>query len=361
MRFLFTGGGTAGSVTPLLAVVSRLKQHNPNAQFLWLGTYSGPEKKLVSAAGLPFMAIASGKLRRYFSLRNFIDPFFILAGFIQSVYIIKRYNPDIIVSAGGFVSVPAAYAGWFFRKKIITHQLDIQKGLANKLMGWVADKITVSFPESLNDFPSAKTEHIGTPVRDDLFSGDKSRAMAALGLDPEFPTILVLGGGTGSLILNKMVISSLPEILNFAQVIHITGKGKGLPAVALKEKEKYYHQFEFVVDELPNMFSVADVVVSRAGIGTLAELAALGKASIIFPIPNSQQELNANYFKEKKAVLVFDQRGMSAQKFTEELRGLLLDRESVRFLENRIHLLYLPNAADRLSEIIFNLINKNGN
>lgn len=355
MKTLFTGGGTAGSVTPLLAVISRIKEKNPEAKFLWVGTFFGPEKKLIMAEDVPFVSIFSGKLRRYFSLRNFIDPIFILIGFIQSVYIVKKFNPDIIVSAGGFVSVPPVYAGWIFKKKIIIHQLDLQKGLANKIMGWVADKITVSFPESLKDFSAGKAEHIGTPVRKSLFSGDKSRAIASLGLDPDKPTLLVLGGGTGALNLNKIVISSLPEILNFVQVIHITGKGKSLPPIGLKEKENYYHQFEFIVEELPNMFAAADVVVSRAGIGTLAELAALGKASIIVPIPDSQQEINAEYFKEKKAAIVFDQRELTAQKFTEELREFLMDKESIRFLENRIHSLFYPEADKRLADIIINL------
>jgi len=355
MKILFTGGGTAGSVTPLLAVIANIRQKEPSAQFLWIGTFFGPEKSLVMSEGVPFVPIFSGKLRRYFSLRNFIDPFFILTGFFQSIYIIRKFNPDVIVSAGGFVSVPPAYAGWLFRKKIITHQLDVQRGLANKLIGWVADKITVSFPESLSDFPEEKTEHIGTPVRHSLFTGDRARAIAAFGLDPQLPTILVLGGGTGALNLNKIIISSLPEILNFAQVIHITGKGKGLPPVALKEKANYYHPFEFVVEELPNMFAAADVVVSRAGIGTLAELAALGKASIIVPIPSSQQELNAEYFKDKKAVLVFDQRELTAQKFTEELREFLLDKESIRFLENRIHALYYPDADIKLADYIIKI------
>lgn len=358
MKFLFTGGGTAGSVTPLLAVIPSIKEKQPQAQFLWAGTFFGPEKNLVLAEDVPFVPIFSGKLRRYFSLRNFIDPFFILAGFIQSIYIIKKFNPDVIVSAGGFVSVPLVYAGLLFKKRIIIHQLDVRKGLANKLMGWVADKITVSFSESLSDFPEEKTEHVGTPIRQSLFTGDRSRAIASFGLDPELPTILVLGGGTGALNLNKIIISSLPEILNFVQVIHITGKGKALPPIGLKEKANYYHPFEFVVEELPNMFAAADIVVSRAGIGTLAELAALGKASIIVPIPDSQQEINAEYFKSKKAVLVFNQKELTAQKFTEELREFLLDREAIRFLENRIHSLYFPQAGERLAEIIINLAKK---
>ena len=250
MKILLTGGGTAGSVTPLLAVSSEIRKYRPDVQLLWVGTFFGPEKSLVSREGIAFVAIFSGKLRRYFSWRNFIDPIFIILGFLQSLYIVKKFNPDLIVTAGGFVSVPPAYAGWLFRKKIIIHQLDIGRGLANKLMSYIADQITVSFPESVSAFAKGKAELIGTPIREVLFSGDRLRAQTALGLDPALPTLVVLGGGTGALSLNKIIISSLPELLNFCQVIHITGRGKSLPALALKEKFSLYHQFEFVVEEL---------------------------------------------------------------------------------------------------------------
>ncbi len=358
MKILFSGGGTAGPVTPLIAVAQEIQLVKPDSHLLWIGTFRGPEKTLVMNNQIQFMPIFSGKLRRYFSWRNFVDPFLIVLGFFQSLYILKRFDPDVVVSAGAFVSVPVAWAAWVLRKPVIIHQLDIKKGLANTLMTPCASKVTVSFPELVSEFPEKKVEHIGTPIRSLLFQGDRNRAYTALNLDSELPTILVLGGGTGSLFINKLTISSLPELLNFCQVIHITGSGKGVPAIALKEKEERYHSFEFVVDELPNIFAAADVVICRAGIGTLTELAALGKPAVVIPIPDSQQEKNVEYFKQHQAVIELQQKDLSAQSFIEEIRELLNNPEALVFLHKQIQKLSFQNSRERMRDIILEYENR---
>lgn len=352
MRILLSGGGTAGSVTPLLAVMQRLES-SVEVDAVWLGTYRGPERKLVSASSIRFIPIFSGKLRRYFSLRNFVDPILIILGLLQSLYVIRHFNPDVVVSAGGFVSVPVATAAFLLRKKIIIHQLDIQRGLANRIMTPMADRVTVSFPESLDDFPEQKVVHTGTPIRAQLYAGERERGLHALGLDPALPIVLVWGGGTGSLQLNKIVISALPELLQDTQVIHITGAGKSVPPIAIKENSGRYRQFEFVVDELPNILALADVVVCRAGMATLTELAALKKAAVVVPIPQSQQEENARYFFEHKAIIYMPQHQLSAQHFVQELRELLADEEALSYLRTKINGLHVDDAVDRLgSEIV---------
>ena len=215
-----------------------------------------------------------------------------------------------------------------------------------------AAKVTVSFPELVKEFSKGKAEHVGTPIRPLLFQGDRSRAYTALNLDPSLPTVVGLGGGTGSLFINNLIISSLPELLNFCQVIHITGAGKSVPAIALKEKQEHYHAFEFVVNELPNIFAAADIVICRAGIGTLTELSALGKPAVVIPIPDSQQELNVEYFKHYKAIISLSQRELSAQSFIEEIRELIGDRESLKFLHTQIQKLSFPNSRERMRDII---------
>lgn len=353
MRVLFSGGGTAGPVTPLLAVATKIQEHaTDQSDLLWLGTFHGPEKKLVTSSSIPFTPIFSGKLRRYLHWRNFVDPFLVLFGFFQALVLLYRFKPDVVVSAGAFVSVPVAWAAWFLRIPVIIHQLDIRKGLANALMSPVATVITVSFEEVMSAFPEKKTVYIGTPIRETILQGDKDRARSAFNLDPALPTIVVLGGGTGSLFLNKLIVASLPELLHFSQVIHITGSGKSVPTIALKERAERYHAFEFVIDELPNIFAAADVVVSRAGIGTLTELAALGKATMVIPIPDSQQEENAAYFAKRNAIVPLKQKDLSGQSFVEEMKSLLADTDSIRYLEVQIQKLHRREAAAHLQEII---------
>jgi len=352
MRILFSGGGTLGPVTPLIAVAQEIQVVSQDSHLLWLGTFRGPEKKIVMNNNIQFMPIFSGKLRRYFSWHNFIDPLLIIIGFLQSIYIIRKFNPDVVVSAGAFVSVPVVWAARILGKSAMIHQLDVKKGLANKLMVPFVKKITVSFPEMVAEFPKNKVEHIGTPIRPLLFAGDRNRAYSAFNLDSTIPTVVVLGGGTGSLFINKLIISSLPELLNFCQIIHITGSGKGVPAIALKEKQERYHSFEFVSEELPNIFAVADVVVCRAGIGTLTELSALGKAAVVIPIPGSQQEQNVEYFNTKHAIIPMRQIDLSAQGFIEELRELLADKQVLVYLQHQIKLFSFAGARERLANIV---------
>ncbi|MGB0757615.1 MAG: UDP-N-acetylglucosamine--N-acetylmuramyl-(pentapeptide) pyrophosphoryl-undecaprenol N-acetylglucosamine transferase, partial [Patescibacteria group bacterium] len=223
---------------------------------------------------------------------------------------------------------------------------------ANKLMTPAAQVVTVSFEDMLELFPEKKRVYTGTPIRETILQGDRARAHTALNLESNIPTILIFGGGTGSIFLNKLTISSLPELLNFAQVIHITGSGKNVPTIALKEKKERYHSFEFVIDELPTLYAAADLVIARAGIGTLTELAALGKAGMIIPIPHSQQQDNVDYFASKRAIIPLNQEKLSAQSFVEEVRSLLDDKEAMRYLEQQIQKLHNMDALEHVSEII---------
>src|SRR3989339_1004187 len=249
MRIILTGGGTMGSVSPLLAIAEELKEKDASNEFLWLGTKNGPEKKFVKEAEILFRAIPSGKFRRYFSGWNFIDPFLIIAGFFSSLWIIFKFKPKIILSAGGFVGVPVIWAGWFLRVPSLIHQQDLRPGLANKLTAPFAKIITVAFSESLKYFTGATI--VGNPFRKSLLMGDRARAKEIFKLHDDLPVLLILGGGTGALGLNKVAILAANELTNFCQVIHITG-GKlddefETKIDSLKKENKNYHLIDILL------------------------------------------------------------------------------------------------------------------
>jgi len=346
MRVILTGGGTLGPVTPLLAVAYALRSKNPDVKFLWIGTRKGPERKLVREKKINYKAIFSGKWRRYLSLRNFFDLFLIIFGGIQSFFILLRYKPDIIVSAGGFVAVPVCWAGWLLRIPIIIHQQDIQKGLANSLCASFAKKITTAFEKSLRDFPKEKTTWVGNPVRQEITEGSKEQGIKRFNLLKNVPTLLVLGGGTGSEFINRLILESLPELTDFCQIIHITG---GRIEARLKDR---YHSYKFLGREMANAYAVSDIIISRAGMGVLSELSALGKPSILLPL-TGHQEKNAMYFAEEDGAVVLRERGLMKDKFIGEVKGLLEDTGRQRELGENIRKIFPKNAAENLAEVVW--------
>jgi len=321
-------------VSPLLAVAEELREIDLNVEFLWIGTKDGPEKILAKENKIPFKSIAAGKLRRYFSLSNFLDLFKIKIGFFQSLFILRKFKPDVFVSAGAFVSVPAAIAAYILKIPILIHQQDVITGLANKIMSFLAKRITVSLDISLGDFQENKTEIVGNPVRSFVFLGNKEKVFQKFNLEKDLPIMLVMGGGTGAKVINEMVIKSLPELVKFCQIIHLTGRNKevahesarlsrfwrALSCATPRDFERTlscanpqhnenarYHQIEFATSEIPDFYAAADLVISRAGMSSLSEICALGKPSIIIPIPKSHQEKNAEYFASRGAVKIFKQ------------------------------------------------------
>ncbi len=349
MKILLSGGGTMGSVMPLLALKEDLQKEN--ADILWIGTRKGPEKQVVEKAGIEFKSIYSGKLRRYFSWNNFIDPFKFLIGFFQSIFIILKFKPDVILSAGSFVSVPVAWAGWVLRKKIIVHQLDLKVGLANKVMAPLATKITVSLDETKQYFSEKKVIVSGNPVRKIIFSGSKESAMKRFDLEPDLPVLLIMGGGTGALAINKLTRQILPDLVEFCQIIHITGKGK-----QFYFKHPRYHMFEFLYKELADAYAAADVVVSRAGFSALTELAALGKPTILIPLPNPDQINNAQYFIEKESIILLNQDDLVDKSLLKQIKGLINNTELQLKLKNIKEI--MPQKANNLYVEIIDKIGK---
>lgn len=304
-HIILTGGGTAGHVTPNIALIPQLQ--DLGYKISYIGSYSGMERELITELGIPYYPISSGKLRRYFSTQNFTDPFRILKGFSQANSIVKKLQPDIIFSKGGFVTVPVVMAGKKNKIPTIIHESDMTPGLANKLAIPSATKVCCNFPETVEHLPQGKAVLTGCPIREELLSGDANTAKKICGFTSDKPVILIIGGSQGSVAVNTAVRNILTELLQNFQVIHLCGKGKIDPDLTTLNG---YKQFEYVTDELRHLFTLSDVIISRAGANAICELLALRKPNILIPLPLSasrgDQILNANSFEKQGFSMVLD-------------------------------------------------------
>jgi UDP-N-acetylglucosamine--N-acetylmuramyl-(pentapeptide) pyrophosphoryl-undecaprenol N-acetylglucosamine transferase len=353
MRIVLAGGGTAGSVMPLIAIAHELKQRDPGAEFLFIGSrQQQPERSLAGHYGLPYQPVYAGKLRRYVDVRNLTDFFVTVVGFFQSMGIMYRFRPDVIIGAGSYVQVPVMWAGWMYGATICIHQQDVQTSLSNIMVLNLAASISVSFPASLERFPSGKTQWTGNPVRPDLLEGRAEKARDRFGLSTDIPCILVIGGGTGAVSLNNIVQQTLPHLLESYQVVHITGKGK---AVAGAQHPRY-HQYEFVDAGMPDLLAAADILVSRSGMSAISEYAALGKVVILVPLPDSHQEKNAVYVAEKQAAIVIAQKDLSPSRLADTIRTVLADDVRRQQLSQHMRALMKPNATQVIVDQIMQKI-----
>ena len=298
-KIIMTGGGTAGHVTPNIALLPSLKE--AGYDITYIGSYNGMEKGLIEAEGIPYYGIQSGKLRRYFDLKNFSDPFRVIKGFGQAVNLMKKIKPDIVFSKGGFVSVPVVLAAKLCNVPAIIHESDITPGLANKIAIKGAKKVCCNFPETLKYLPAEKAVLTGSPIRKELLSGNKDAAYTLCHFPEEKkPVLLIIGGSTGSKAINEAVRNILPQLLADFYVIHLCGKGN---VDANLESQSGYAQFEYVSKELTDMFALADLAISRAGANAICELVALRKPNILIPLSaaasRGDQILNARSFEKQ--------------------------------------------------------------
>ncbi len=336
MKIIFSGGGTLGPVTPLLAMHETIQEKYPEAEFIWVGTKKGPEKELVEKEGIRFRTITSGKFRRYFSLLNIFDFFKICFGVFQSIIFLWKENPDVCISAGGFVSVPLHWAAWFVGVPTWIHQQDVRVGLANKLMSPFAKKITVVLESQLDDFPQRKTIWMGNPIRKDILSGSEEEARKIFNLKPGLSTVFVTGGGTGSLKVNQLVVESINHLQGYAQVIHLTGKER--PQELSERAEKHFEDYQvhqFFTSEMKHAYAVADLVISRGGFGTISELAALKKAAILVPKPGHQEE-NVAFLKDTEAAIFVSEKTGTGLYLAKVIKGLLDDEDGRREIGERL-------------------------
>jgi len=297
-KIILTGGGSAGHVTPNIALLPALKKAGFEAYYI--GSHNGIEKKLIEDCNIPYFSISSGKLRRYFDIKNFTDPFRIIKGFLDAKKVLKKINPDFIFSKGGFVTVPVVFAARHLKIPTIIHESDMTPGLANKLCIPSAYKVCCNFPETVSYLPKDKAVLTGSPIREELFSGNRLDGLVFCGFSTHKPVILVMGGSLGSLSINTAIRNALPELLNKYQVIHLCGKGHLDPQL---NGIKGYVQFEYINEELSDLLHTADLIVSRAGANAVCEFLALRKPTILIPLPTTSsrgdQILNAKSFEKQ--------------------------------------------------------------
>ena len=326
-RIILTGGGTAGHVTPNIALLPKLQEMGFDIHYI--GSYNGIEKELIEPFGIPYHGISSGKLRRYFSLQNFSDPFRVLKGMGEARKLIRDLKPDVIFSKGGFVSVPVVLAGKKCKVPVIIHESDMTPGLANKIAIPSATKVCCNFPETLEYLPKEKAVLSGSPIRQELLSGNKIAAMDLCGFSADKPIILVIGGSLGSVAVNNAVRAALPELLKSFQIVHLCGKGKVDESL---NNTTGYRQFEYIKEELRDIFAMTDIVISRAGANAICELLALRKPNLLIPLSanasRGDQILNARSFERQGFSLVLEEEEVTKDTLLEAVQNLYDNRNT---------------------------------
>ena len=325
-KIVLTGGGTAGHVTPNIALIPKLRELG--YEISYIGSYNGMEKKLIEDYDIPYYGISTGKFRRYFDLKNLTDPMRVIKGILEAKKILKQIDPDIIFSKGGFVAVPVVRAAKSLNIPIITHESDMTPGLANKLCLPAATAICCNFPETLKNLPKEKAVLTGTPIREELKSGSREAGLAFTGFSGEKPIIMVTGGSLGAVAVNTAVRNALPELLTRYDVVHLCGKGKldehliGTPG---------YIQYEYIKEELPDIFAMADMVISRAGANAICEIATLRKPNLLIPLPSKasrgDQILNAHSFESQGFSMVIDEENLTTKTLIDGVDDLYSNRQ----------------------------------
>ncbi len=352
MKIILSGGGTLGPVIPLLAIAETYRQKFPEVKFIWVGTANGPERGVVESYNIPFFSLGSGKWRRYVSLWNVVDLFRIVVAFFQSLYFLLREKPDLLISAGGYVSVPLHWAAGLLAMPTWVHQQDVRVGLANKLMLPFARKVTTAVRETADALKKNHAEWIGNPSRD-LRVADKVAARKKFAIPFDAPVIFALGGGTGSASVNKLVLDALPHWPSKWHVIHLVGKER---PKELSERAAVvypnYHVYDFFTDEMKDAYAIADVVIGRAGFSTLTEIAALSKAAVILPMFGTHQEQNADLFATHGGIITLERGTETGLKLAQVVKDLVEVPEKRRELGVAMHELLPRTPGDKILALI---------
>ena len=328
-RIVLTGGGTAGHVTPHMSLIPRLQAAGYDIHYI--GTQNGIEHEMIlKIPGVTYHVVQSGKLRRYFSVQNFTDPFRVLHGAWTSVWLMRKLHPDVCFSKGGFVSVPVVIGAWLAHVPTVCHESDLTPGLANRISAKFVDRVATTFQECA-DALGKKATMTGTPLRPSLFAGSRDRGLAMAGFSGEKPVLLMTGGSLGAQSVNQCLRACLPELLPHMDVLHLCGKGN---LDAGLNGQPGYCQLEFLGEEMADALAAADIVLSRAGSNTLSELLALTKPMLLVPYPLSasrgDQIKNAESYRRQGLARVLPQERMTPETMTAELLALLRDKDALR-------------------------------
>lgn len=326
-KILLTGGGTAGHVMPHLALIPYLKEAHYHIDYM--GSYKGIEKTLITKENIPYYGIASGKLRRYFDFKNITDIFRIFWGTLQATAKIARLKPHVVFSKGGFVTVPVVIGAWLNRVPIIVHESDMTPGLANKIALKFAKKICTTFEKTVTYVPAGKGVYTGSPIRGSLLQGHRDQGLAFTGFTGTKPVLMMTGGSLGAKALNDTLRLSLDQLALTYDIVHLCGKGNADPSL---EGHAAYRQYDFVGPQMPDIYAMSDIIISRAGSNTITEILALKKPNLLIPLPASQsrgdQIMNAAAYSQAGYSAVLDQESMTPSSFCQAIDTLYADRQT---------------------------------
>lgn len=364
-RIVITGGGTGGHIFPLISVVKKIREKDASVEFLYLGSGGEMEKKIMNENSISAKYIASGKMRRYFSLGNISDFFKIPIGIIQSLWYLLWYMPDVVFSKGGYVSVPVAFAAWVYMIPILTHESDAMPGLANRIIGIMSQRIAVSYPHTKKYFDEKKVLLTGNPIRDDINQGSKDVFLEKYHLTESRPIVLILGGSQGAQNINIAIANILNDLVKIAQIVHQTGESKydeavkAARVVGIKEGHDGYYPIPFIASEdMKNFLGAADIVISRAGANSISEIAANSKPAILIPLPtaaNNHQGMNAYFITEKGGAIVLEESNIGRNMLIGKIEKLLSDNELRDRLSRNIKEFYHEDAASKIAQGVLDL------
>lgn len=366
MRILLTGGFTGGHLFPLVAVSKKIKEKiGDEAEFLYVGTGAQIEKEVMKAENIPIKYILAGKVRRYFSPLNFLDFFKAPIGFVQALWILLSFMPDVVFSKGGYVSAPVVIAAWIYNIPIIIHESDATPGTSNKILEKFSTRIAVAYPSAQKFFESSKTALLGNPVREGINQGSKEEARKIYNFTESKPVVLVLGGSQGSEVVNEAIIRVLPRLIQHCQIIHQTGENNYEKVVreageqGLKAGHDGYFATGFLnFESIKQAYALADLVISRAGANIIAEIAANAKPSILIPLQNSaqnHQKMNAYSLAEVGGTLVLEESNLGENIFFEKIEKILFNEELKKEMSEKISAFYHPKAAEYIADGLIEL------
>jgi UDP-N-acetylglucosamine--N-acetylmuramyl-(pentapeptide) pyrophosphoryl-undecaprenol N-acetylglucosamine transferase len=358
MKIVLTGGGTGGHLIPLIAVKRKIQEKEPEAEFLFMGPLGEMEKRFMEPEGIAMKKVMSGKMRRYFSLRNFSDMFKIPIGIIQALWHLLVYMPDAIFSKGGYASIPVVVAGWMYRIPILIHESDAKPGLANSMLAKFAERVAVSYSQAEINFPADQVVLTGNPVRADIADGDANKGKQLFNIINDKKIIFVWGGSQGAELINSYVVEILPVLLRNYNVIHQTGEKnfenvtRMAGELGIKAGREGYYPTPFIKEELKDILAASDLVISRAGSNSISEIAANKKPAIIIPLEssaNGHQRMNAYAVAKVGGCVVLEEGNLGENMLLGEIDKIMNKEELRNVLSLKIQAFHHPNATEKIA------------
>jgi UDP-N-acetylglucosamine--N-acetylmuramyl-(pentapeptide) pyrophosphoryl-undecaprenol N-acetylglucosamine transferase len=368
MRIVLTGGGTGGHIIPLITVAQKIKEKvgpAESVEFLFIGPRGKLEEELMAQAGIPTRKVFVGKMRRYFSMKNFVDVFKVPIGILQALWYLLTYMPDAIFSKGGHASLPVVLVGWLYRIPILIHESDSVPGATNDILGKLSTRVAVSYAEAEKDFASAQVVLTGNPVREDINRGDAAKARSMFNLTESKKVIFVYGGSQGAQIINEKIINILPQLLHEYQIIHQTGSNNYEAVVhrageaGIKADREGYHPIAYIGPEIKDIFAVTDLVITRAGANSLSEIAANKKPAIVIPLEgsaNDHQKMNGFLIARMGGCIVLEENNLGENLLLEKIKEIMTNDELRSKLSQNISNFYHPDATEKIVDGILGMI-----